>query len=189
MAEEAVMATIEEIAKCAQHGQLEDWIDAFLRGEGKNVVLADGLNKQQRYWIGPIRFPLRTLVRCCGPEEGMEFRESTEVWNERIDSLVDHMKSGGELAPFIVQYANGNFSIRDGNHRYGACERLGLANHWTLIWCDSEEDFEEMKHTIEAGHRGWRTAGSGAVGGANGVSENDRDPSTGSTRSPQASSG
>jgi hypothetical protein len=80
---------------------LEEWIDTWLRAAGNNVALADGLKKQKRYWIGPIQFPLEKLVRCCGPEEGMEFREPVEHWNERIDSLVEHIKSGVDLAPFM----------------------------------------------------------------------------------------
>jgi hypothetical protein len=151
MAEEPTMSTIEEIAEQAKLGRLEVWIDAFLRGEGRNVVMADGLSKQKRYWVGPLRFPLRAMARCCGPEEGMEYRVSRAEWNERIHSLMEYIKSGGDVAPFIVQYAKGSFSVRDGNHRYGACERLGLENHWTLIWCDSKEDFEKMKRTIGAG--------------------------------------
>jgi hypothetical protein len=142
------MATIEEITKRAHNGQLEDWIDAFLRAEGNNVPLADGLKKQQRYWIGPLQFPLKRLERCCGPEEEMEYRESAEAWNTKVDSLVEHIQSGGELPPFIVQYRQGVFSIRDGSHRYGAYEKSGLETYWTLMWCDSEEAFAEMKAPI-----------------------------------------
>ncbi len=143
------MATIEEITKYARHGQLEDWVDAFLRADGNNVPLADGLNKQRRYWIGPIQVPLKRLARCCGPEEEMEYRESLECWNKKTGSLIEYIKSGGKLAPFIAQYSKGIFSIRDGNHRHGACEKLGLDRYWTLIWCDSEEDFEEGRNIVD----------------------------------------
>ncbi len=119
------MALIEEIAKQVRNGQVEDWIDAFLRAEENNVPLADGLKKQKRCWIGPLQFPLKTLVRCCGPEEGMEYQESLEDWNRKFDSLVEYIQSGGELPPFIVQSRTGIFSIRDGSHRYGAYEKLG----------------------------------------------------------------
>jgi uncharacterized ParB-like nuclease family protein len=143
------MATIEEIQKYAHNGQLEDWIDAFLRAEGNNVPLADGLKKQKRYRIGPLQFPLKKLRRYCGPEEEMEYRVTLENWNKKTDSLIEHIQSDGELAPFIAQYSKGLFSIRDGNHRYGAYERMGRETYWTLIWCDSEEAFEEMKKAIK----------------------------------------
>ncbi len=145
MTQSPAMATIEEVTEYAHNGQLEDWIDAFLRAEGNNVPLADGLKKQKRYWIGPLQFPLKRLSRCCGPEEEMEYRVSLEDWNGKVASLIEYIKSGGELAPFIVQYRQGIFSIRDGSHRYGAFEKMSLKTYWTLIWCDSEEAFEEMK--------------------------------------------
>jgi len=139
------MSIIEQITKDAQNGQIEDWIDAFLRAEGKNVPLADGLKKQERYWVGPEQVPLKRLTRSCGPEEEMEYRVSTDNWIKKTDLLIEHIKSGGELPPLIVQYGKGVFSIRDGNHRYEAYKKFGLKTCWTLIWCDSEEAFEEMK--------------------------------------------
>ena len=93
------MATIEEVKKHAENGRLEDWIDAFLRAEGNNIPLADGLKKQKRYWIGPLQFRLKRLVRCCGPEEELEYRVSLEDWNTKVDSLIKYIQSGGELPP------------------------------------------------------------------------------------------
>jgi len=113
--------------------QLAEWVDTFLRGEGNNIPLADGLKKQKRWWIDVAQFPLDKLVRCCGPEEGMEYRESAENWNKRIDSLVEHLQSDGKLPPFIAAYNNGIFSVRDGNHRLGACEKLGTESYETFI--------------------------------------------------------
>jgi len=131
---------------------LEEWIDTWLRAAGNNVALADGLKKQKRYWIGPIRFPLEKLARCCGPEEEMEFREPVERWNQRIDSLVEQIQSGVGLAPFIATYGNGTYSIRDGNHRYGAYKKLGLKTYWTIIWCDTKDDFEKVKSSLNYDH-------------------------------------
>lgn len=130
--------------------QLAKWADTFLRGEGNNIPLADGLNKQQRWWINAVQFPLNKLVRCCGPEANMEYRESEQNWNRRIDSFVEYIKSNGKLPPLIATYNDGVFSVRDGNHRLGACEKLGIEFHDTFIWCDSEEDFETVKRQLQA---------------------------------------
>ncbi|MDO8466659.1 MAG: ParB N-terminal domain-containing protein [bacterium] len=137
---------IAEITKHSQDGQLEKWIDTFLRAEGKNSALADGLKKRKRYWAGPMLFPLKKLERCCGPEKEMEYQESIENWNRKVNSLIEYIQSEGDLAPFIVSYAGGIFSVRDGNHRYGAYEKLGREKYWALIWCDSEEELEEIKN-------------------------------------------
>jgi len=82
----------------------------------------------------------------------MEYKESIDKWNTRIDSLVEHIKSNGYIAPLITyygaHYGNEMFSVRDGNHRLGACEKLGIQTHDTFIWCDSKEDFEKVKELI-----------------------------------------
>jgi len=123
------MATIEEIITYAQNGQIESWIDTFLRAEGNNVLLADGLKKYPRYWLGPVQILLEKMTRCCGPEEGIEYRESSAVWSSRVEALVQHIRSDGQLPPFIVAYDKGILSVRDGNHRYGAYEKKGQKKH------------------------------------------------------------
>lgn len=132
--------------------QIAEWVDNFLRGEGKNVPLADVLKEQKRYWINVTDFPLHKLVRCAGPEDSMEYKESIDKWNKRVDSLVKHIKSDGKIAPLITYfgayYGNEEFSVRDGNHRLGACEKLGMPTHDTFMWCDSEEDLEKAKQLI-----------------------------------------
>ena len=44
--------------KCAieysQRGEIDEWIQLFLRNDGKNVALADGLLQKKRYYIGPV---------------------------------------------------------------------------------------------------------------------------------------
>lgn len=129
-----------------------EWVDNFLRTKGKNIPLADSLKKQKRWWVEVVDFPLNKLVRCCGPEENMEYKESIDTWNKRIDSLALRIKSDGQIAPLIVYYGRyygkEEFSVRDGNHRLGACEKLGIQTHDTFIWCDSEEDFEKVKQLI-----------------------------------------
>lgn len=117
---------MEHIKQEQSQEQIAFWVDTFLRGEGNNIPLADGLKKQKRWWIEKDACPLDTLVRCCGPEEGMEYRESEENWNRRVASLAEHIQSDGDIAPLIATYTNGKFSIRDGNHRMGACEKIGI---------------------------------------------------------------
>ena len=128
------------------------WVDNFLRGEGKNIPLADILKEQKRHWIKVTNFPLNKLVRCCGPEDNMEYKESIDEWNKRVDSLVNYIKAGGKFDPFITyfgaHYDNKEFSVRDGNHRLGACEKLGIQTHDTFIWCDTENDLEKVKQLI-----------------------------------------
>jgi hypothetical protein len=143
------MNTIEEIIKYSQEGQLEKWVDEFLRGEGKNIPFADGLKKEKRYWYGPIEFPLNKLTRCCGPEEEMRYKVSQEHWERKTGEMRKHIESGGEFPPLIAEYKNKILTVNDGNHRMGAYEKLGLKKAWIIFWCSSEKDFGEMKDLLE----------------------------------------
>ena len=129
-----------------KEAQVSEHVDTFLRGEGNNIPLADGLQKQKRYWIGPVNFPLDRLVRSCGPEESMEYKESEEGWNSRLNSLVKHIEGGGRFFPLIATYTDGLFSVRDGNHRYGALKKLGIKSHPTYIWSDTEELYRKAQN-------------------------------------------
>lgn len=142
------MTSINEIIKYAENGKLEDWVDAFLRGEGKNIPFADGLKKQKRYWYGPIHASLKKLSRCCGPEKEMEYKVSEDHWERKTSAMAEYLKNGGEFPPLIAEYKDGSFIINDGNHRFGTYEKMGLEKHWVIFWCSSPEEFNEMKKCI-----------------------------------------
>ncbi|MBB3131368.1 hypothetical protein FHS19_006088 [Paenibacillus rhizosphaerae] len=38
----------------AQRDAIDEWIQLFLRNDGDNVALADGLLEKKRYYIGPV---------------------------------------------------------------------------------------------------------------------------------------
>ncbi len=129
----------------AHQGTLEEWMDSFLRGEGKNIALAYGLKKAKRYWYGPVQFPLNELIRCCGPEVDIKYHEPQATWDKRVDAIVSHIREGGALAPIIAQFTEDGLSIKDGNHRYAAYMKEGFDKYWTIIWFDDEKDLREFK--------------------------------------------
>jgi len=124
----------------SQKGDIETWVHTFLQDEGKNKPLSDGLKKQKRYWLGPIEIDFSKLDRIVGPEEGMEYPESIEGWNERVGKMSDDVAKGWIPAPLIVEYRNGILSLRDGNHRMAALQKSGVSKYWTIIWFNSEID-------------------------------------------------
>lgn len=116
------------------------WVDAFLRAEGGNVPLADGLMLAPRWWSGPVAVPMSSLTRVCGPEAHMEYRQDAVEWEDRIRALTAHLRAGGQIAPLIVQRTTAGLSVRDGNHRLAALERMGVTSAWVLIWSDTPPD-------------------------------------------------
>ncbi|WP_345467752.1 hypothetical protein [Deinococcus carri] len=53
-----------------------------------------------------------------------------------MGALAAFLESGGRCAPLIVQRRPDGLSVRDGNHRLAALERLGEREAWVLIWAD-----------------------------------------------------
>lgn len=128
---------LAEVRGAARRGRLAEWVDSHLRQPGGNPALADGLRLVPRLWEGPLPVPLHALARSCGPEPEMEYPEPPERWEARVVALAAHLRAGGRLAPLIVQRRGGILSVRDGNHRLGALERLGEAGAWVVIWTDA----------------------------------------------------
>jgi hypothetical protein len=132
----------------ARQGRLEDWIHAYLLdGPGANPGLSDGLKLQSRWWRGPLPLPLDRLVRACGPEAEMEYRVPLEGWRRRTRSLADSIfASGGtplDIPPLIINYDQGAWSVRDGNHRHEAMRLLGWTEVWVIIWYNSLEEYQQ----------------------------------------------
>ena len=128
----------------ARKGFLRSWIYRYLgTGEWANPGLLQGLQQQQRWWIGPIEIPLHWLERACGPEPGMEYRISQMDWEAQVLRIAARLTEPLAAAPLIAEYRVGRLSLRDGNHRHEAMRRKGWPKCWVLIWHNSCEDFEE----------------------------------------------
>lgn len=143
-------------ARAIEHaaaGRLERWIYSYLAtGAWANPGLAQGLQQQPRWWLGPLELPLAQLQRACGPEPEMEYRVSQASWDEHLTRIAAHLTAHRTaplaVAPLIVEYRAGRLSVRDGNHRYGAMKRLGWTRAWVIIWHNSRTDFEKSREML-----------------------------------------
>jgi hypothetical protein len=132
--------------QAAAAGQLEPWIYGYLQGGAwANRGLLEGLQKQQRWWLGPMEVELDRLSRCCGPEPGMEYRVPADAWDKRVAALAAGLTDPAARPPLIAMYDNGELSIRDGNHRHEAMRRRGWRTGWVVIWHNSWEEWEENR--------------------------------------------
>ena len=107
--------------KAAASDQLDAvdlWLSAGWRvGQSRP---AGGLQKQRRWWLGPLEVELDRLSRCCGPEPDMEYCVPAEAWDKHVSRLAAGLMEPTALPPLIVVNDNGALNIRDGNHRYEA---------------------------------------------------------------------
>lgn len=130
-------------AQVAAHaGQLEIWVDRYLRTSIRpNVPLADGLQLERRWWAGPRLISLDQLTRVCGPEEELAFRVPADDWERYVTMLAAGLTTLEALPPLIVLYQAGTRTISDGNNRHEAMRRRGWTSCWVLLWYTSENDY------------------------------------------------
>ena len=138
-------ATLSSAREFAAQGRIEEWVHAYLCGEGHNKPFSDGLKLCVRYYTAPIALALSKLSRCCGPEENMPYRVHPEVFERKVRGIMDAAESGADLPPLIVNYGSGNFTLNDGNHRYEAYSRLGRRECEVIIWTTAEQDMTDFK--------------------------------------------
>jgi hypothetical protein len=138
--------SVQGACNAAAMGRIDNWVDEFLSsGLGANPPMALGLRKQRRWWFGPIRLPIDSLVRLCGPEPEMQYRQSVESWEGQIVAIM--AVEPERLPPLILEYRGrlAPLGMHDGSHRHEALRRLGASHVWSLIWCNSEADFNEAR--------------------------------------------
>ncbi len=117
-------------------GRLEEWVHAFLTGEGGNVPFSEGLRLAPRAYSGPVEIPVKKLTRCCGPEESMRFRVDEASFEKRIAMITARIQAGGwDMPPLIVYRGeDGALTLNDGNHRFEAMKRLGAKKCRAILW-------------------------------------------------------
>jgi hypothetical protein len=142
---------LESCLEASCRGNLDQWVSRYLSGDGwANHALRDGLSKHRRYWLGPLRIPLKNLERCCGPEPEMEFRVPEDKWQLKVTRLALALSSPEKLPPLIVEWRAGKLSVRDGNHRHGAMDRAGWAAAWIILWCNDLASYEAASTCVLA---------------------------------------
>ena len=136
---------------CAQHGKLEDWVHAYLLSEdGHNKPFSDGLKLFERTYLGPMVMPIALFERISGPEEHMPYRIHPGWWEECVARLQEAIQNGADLPPMIVHYyipdgeTEGRFELNDGNHRWEACNRLGVETADVIIWITEKHECEQF---------------------------------------------
>lgn len=125
-----------------REGRLEKWVHRYLMtGNWANPGLSEGLKLKKRWWNGPLEVELTALSRAVGPEIGMEYPVAEAYWQNRISKMAQSLTDPRAIPPLIVQYRNGELSVRDGNTRHGAMCLKGWSTCWVFIWYDTESDY------------------------------------------------
>ncbi|MEM7709845.1 MAG: hypothetical protein AAF264_03670 [Pseudomonadota bacterium] len=128
----------------ARSGRLPDLVLRYLDQEDwRNARLRDGLQLAPRWWTGPVLLGLDRMVPCHGP--GLEYDADPGTWATVVEAYAASLRStaaaGPErLPPLIVEYREGELSIRDGGHGFATMRRLGWPAAWAVVWANDPDD-------------------------------------------------
>ena len=128
----------------AKEGKLEEWVHTYLLSDGHNREFSDGLKLFDRFFIGPIKMPLKLFTRCCGPEENMKYRVNAEWFEDHVRELENVIENTKDMPPLIVHYVDGSFELNDGNHRHEAYKRKGIEEYFVIVWITEKEEYDEF---------------------------------------------
>ena len=142
--------TLSSAKNYAKQGKLEEWVHLYLQSDGHNKEFSDGLNQFDRYYLGPMNMPLSLFKRCCGPEKTMKWQVEEKWFEQHVSDLEEIIKREKDMPPLIVHYfidkdnKDGTFELNDGNHRFEAYSRLGIKDHYIIVWITEKNEYDSF---------------------------------------------
>ena len=142
--------TLEISKEYLDKNQLEDWIQLFLRNDGHNVALADGLLKEERCYTGIVDFDLNLLVNIqAGAPEYLIQKNDIEYFFAVVNEMNEALDSWNP-PPLIIEYrADGSFYVCDGRHRLEMYRQKKVKTVPAIVWTTGEENFKRLQEIIK----------------------------------------
>ena len=142
--------TLEISKEYLNKNQLEDWIQLFLRNDGHNVALADGLLKEERCYTGIVDFDLNLLenIKAGAPE--YLIRENDIEYFFAIVNEMNEALGSWNPPPLIIEYrVDGSFHVCDGRHRLEMYRQKNVKTLPAIVWTTGEENFVKLQESIK----------------------------------------
>lgn len=143
-----IYGTLTKAREYERKGEIKEWIQLFLRNDGKNIQLANGLLLEERRYTGVIEMDLAILssVKTGAPEYLKEENAICYFFH-----IVDKMKSDfkkWDIPPLIVEYNNGIFKVNDGRHRLEMFRQLKIRYAYAVLWTTGDENYNRLLEKI-----------------------------------------
>lgn len=145
-----IYGTLSQAMEYAGQGKIEEWIQLFLRNDGGNVILADGLLREPRYYIGPCKIHPKMLQIKSGAPEYLTKENDIRYFF----AVVENMKKqygNWDTPPLIVEYDSGIFRVNDGRHRLEMYRQLGVESAYAVLWATGEKNYTELLEILKSG--------------------------------------
>lgn len=131
-----------------EKNKIDEWLQLFLRNDGKNKALADGLLKEQRYYIGLQYIPVELLSHIRkGAPEYLENPDDIE-WFFHVVEKMKESYGKWDIPPLIIEYREGTLWVNDGRHRLIMYRDLGIGLIPAVLWTTGEENRDHLKNLL-----------------------------------------
>lgn len=144
-----IYGTLTKASEYDKKGEINQWLQLFLRNDGKNIALADGLLLEPRYYLGIKKIPIQLLEAIqAGTPEYLHDEDSIRYFFY----IVDKMKADyqhWDAPPLIVSYDNGSFHVDDGRHRLEMYRQLKIEYVHAVLWTTGEENYGKLLEVLE----------------------------------------
>ena len=131
-------------------GRIDAWMQDFLRADGKNLALADGLLLEERHYFGLREIPISLLSDVkSGAPEYLHAENDIQYFFYVVDRMKESIAEGWDAPPLIVEYVYGKFQVDDGRHRLEMYRQLGADRVWAAVWTTGEENRKTVEKILE----------------------------------------
>jgi hypothetical protein len=114
-------------------GELSAWSQAFLRGPGGNLGVADPLFEDDDINIYVLaEVDLADVYPCSGPDPEFDFPVPPDDYEEHVEAMMRALETGWDAPPLFVHMKS--LLLVDGTHRREALLRLGRQRYWSVLW-------------------------------------------------------
>lgn len=131
-------------------GKIDEWMQLFLRNDGHNLELADGLLLKERRYIGIRRIPLSLLEGIkSGAPEYLHDQDSIDYFFQVVDRMKQDYENW-DTPPLIVEYGENGFYVADGRHRLELYRQMGITHVPAALWTTGELWEGRLRRLLES---------------------------------------
>lgn len=128
--------------KYVQQNRLEDWVQLFLRGDGKNIELANGLKDNNFKYVNLVMINLNDLDVAEEVPDYIKDNCDKEWFNYEVNEMIQKIVNGWDMPPLIVHFHKEMYHPLDGRHRNVALRKLDITKAPAVIVLNNEEDYQ-----------------------------------------------
>ena len=145
-----IYGTLSLAKQYNNEGKIDQWMQDFLRADGKNLALADGLLKEERHYVGLREIPIALLSDVkSGAPEYLHTENDIQYFFYVVDRMKESLAESWDAPPLIVEYVYGKFKVDDGRHRLETYRQLGVDRVWAAVWTTGEENRKTVEKILE----------------------------------------